>query len=173
MVSGKNTGPSGDGHSRNLSEYSPYFGDSRHEKMGYIFTYAYENTENNGIDPIPTYRHSVMAKTDIKLTDDVGVYLKGEASVLDREGVGPATEDSHRVSAGDSWQPSDSHVVQLKGYHDLYYDVPFFYSPFWVQSNPDLEPETSIGYSLGVEQLPPSPPTIPTPIPRIKKTIWS
>lgn len=288
VVSGVTTKPADDGHHRNLSEYSLYFGDSPHEKVGYLFTYAYEGTENIGKDPIPTDRHSVMAKTDIKLTDDLGVWLKGEASVFDREGVvqSPATEDSYRIAAGGSWQPTDKHVVQLKGYHylddfsaastssdrsgtigydqaeaqytlkldktqaitlgtefqrqgidyimhnkssnlsttttvdedvdtwslfaqdeltlfndlvlvpgvryddhstygdsfnpklgmmyhlfksttfrgsvgksfksptirQLYYDVPFYHSPFWVESNSDLKPEKSIGYTLGVEQ---------------------
>ncbi len=286
VVDGKTTRPSDDGHHRNLAEYSMYFGDSPHEKVGYLVTYSYEKTENIGINPIPTDRHSFMAKTDIKLTDDLGAWLKGEASTFDREGTGPATEDSYRVAAGTSWQPSDKHAVEVKGYHylddftaastssdrygtigydqaeaqytlkfgkiqaitigtefqrqgidyrmnnknanlntttnvnedvdtwslfaqdevilldvltiipgvrydehstfgdsfnpklgmmyklfastifrgsvgrafksptirQLYYDVPFYHSPFWVQSNPDLEPETSIGYSAGVEQ---------------------
>ncbi|MFH0782376.1 MAG: TonB-dependent receptor [Pseudomonadota bacterium] len=288
VASGVTTKPTDDGHHRNLSEYSMYFGDSPHEKIGYLFTYAYEGTENIGKDSIPTDRHSVMAKTDIKLTDDLGVWLKGEASVFDREGVvlSPATEDSYRIAAGGSWQPSDKHEVQLKGYHylddftaasttsdrngtigydqaeaqytlkldktqaitlgtefqrqgidykmhnkssnlsttttvnedvdtwslfaqdeltffndlvlvpgvryddhstygdsfnpklgmmyhlfqsttirgsvgkafksptirQLYYDVPFYHSPFWVESNPDLKPEKSIGYTLGIEQ---------------------
>ena len=285
VVSGKTTKTSDDGHHRNLSDYSLYFGDSPHEKIGYLVTYSYEKTENIGVDPIPTDRHSLMAKTDIKLTEDLGVWLKGEASAFDRQGSGPATEDSYRIAAGTTWHSGDKHEVQVKGYHylddftasssssnrlgtigydqaeaqytlrlgksqaitvgtevqrqgidylmnnksanllttttvkedvdtwslfaqdewtlfdaltvvpgvrydnhstygdsfnpklglmyrlfdattlraavgrsfksptirQLYYDVPFYHSPFWVQSNPDLEPETSMGYTAGVE----------------------
>lgn len=285
VVSGKTTAPSDDGHQRNLSDYSLYFGDSPHQKIGYLVTYNYEKTENIGLDPIPTDRHSLMAKTDVKLTDDLGAWLKGEASAFDRKGTGPATEDSYRVAAGTSWHPGDTHEVQVKGYHylddftaassssnrsgtiaydqaeaqytlrlgnsqaitvgaevqrqgidyltnnksanlqtmttvkedvdtvslfaqdewtlfdvltmvpgirydnhstfgdtvnpklgmmyrlfesttlrgavgrsfksptirQLYYDVPFYHSPFWVESNPNLEPETSIGYTAGIE----------------------
>lgn len=228
----------------------------------------------------------MMLKTDVAATEALDVWLKGEASVFDREGTSPATEDSYRLAGGSTYRLSDSQSVEIKGYHyiddftaesssssrfgqigysqaegqytlhlgkaqtiilgsefqrqdidyridstagslntrtnvvedvdtwslyaqdeltffqdlvvvpgarydhhstfgdsfnpklammyhlqqsttfrgavgkafksptirQLYYDVPFFHSPFWVQSNPDLEPEESIGYTLGVEQ---------------------
>lgn len=286
VVSGKVTKPSDDGHSRNISEYSMYFGDRPHEKVGYLASYAYEKGQAIGIDPIDSERHSAMTKADFTLTEDLGVWLKGEASAFEREGASPATEDSYRLAAGTTWKGGDKHVVEIKGYHyiddftassstsnrsgqiaysqgegqytlhlgksqaitvgsefqrqgidyrmtnksvglttrtnvvedvdtfslfaqdemtffdaltvvpgiryddhstygdsfnpklglmyrllqsttlrgaigkafksptirQLYYDVPYYHSPFWVESNPDLEPEKSVGYSLGVEQ---------------------
>ncbi len=286
VLNGATNKPSDDGHNRNLSEYSLYFGDRPHEKVGYLASYSYESGESVGIDPIDSDRHFLMLKTDITPTDAVDVWLKGEASVFDREGTGPATEDSYRVAGGSTWRFSNSQAVEIKGYHyiddftassisssrfgqigydqaegqytlylgktqtiivgtefqrqeidykidntagnlntrttvdedvdtwslyaqdeltlfddlvvvpgarydnhstfgdsfnpklammyrlqpsttirgavgkafksptirQLYYDVPFFHSPFWVQSNPDLEPEESIGYTLGFEQ---------------------
>jgi len=278
--------PSDDGHSRNLSEYSLYFGDRPHEKVGYLFNYSHESGEAIGADPIESIRDSVMVKSDFTLTDEFSSWLKGEASTFEREGTSPSAEDSYRISAGGSWQPSDNHAVQVKGYHyiddftassssssrmgtigydqaeaqytlslgktqaitvgtevqrqsidykmnnkggglltttnvvedvdtwslflqdeltlfndlvlvpgiryddhstygdsfnpklgmmyrlfesttfrgsvgrafksptirQLYYDVPYYHGPFWIESNPDLQPETSIGYSAGVEQ---------------------
>ncbi|MCB2215556.1 MAG: TonB-dependent receptor [Desulfobulbaceae bacterium] len=276
------TSTSDDG-SRTLSEYSLYIGDRPHEKIGYLASYSYESGESVGQDPIDSDRHSLMAKADMSVSEVVDVWLKGEASVFEREGASPRTEDSYRISAGGTWTPSESQVLYVKGYHyiddfdnistashqhgsigydqaeaqytlyfnkwqaitvgaevqqqgidylidnsngtrttvkedvvtwslfaqdeitlfdsltmipgvrldhhstfgssvnpklsmmyrltdsttvrgavgrafksptirQLYYDVPFYHSPFWIQSNPDLDPETSIGYSLGVEQ---------------------
>ena len=286
VVNGKVTKPSDDGHSRNISEYSMYFGDRPHEKIGYLASYAYEKGQAIGIDPIDSDRHSAMVKTDFTLTEDLGAWLKGEASAFEREGSSPATEDSYRLAAGTTWKGGEKHAVDIKGYHyiddftasssassrsgqigysqaeaqytlrlgktqaitvgsevqrqgidygmvnksaglttrtnvvedvdtwsiflqdeltffdaltvvpgirfddhstygdsfnpklavmyrllqsttlrgavgkafksptirQLYYDVPYYHSPFWVESNPDLEPEKSIGYSFGVEQ---------------------
>jgi outer membrane receptor for ferrienterochelin and colicins len=283
---GKTTKPSDDGHSRNLADYSMYFGDRPHEKIGYLASYAYEKGQAIGIDPIDSDRHSAMVKTDFTLTDDLGAWLKGEASAFEREGASPSTEDSYRLAAGTTWKSGDSHRVEVKGYHyiddftasssasnragqigfsqaegqytlylgkiqaitvgtefqrqgidyrmtnksaglttrtnvvedvdtwslflqdeltffdvltvvpgiryddhstygdsfnpkfavmyrllpsttlrgavgkafksptirQLYYDVPYYHSPFWIESNPNLEPEKSVGYSLGVEQ---------------------
>jgi outer membrane receptor for ferrienterochelin and colicins len=35
----------------------------------------------------------------------------------------------------------------------LYYDAPFKHKNYYIQSNPDLEPEHGVGYSLGIEHL--------------------
>jgi outer membrane receptor for ferrienterochelin and colicins len=278
--------PSDDGHSRNLSEYYAYVGDRPFDRVGYLLNYAYESGESTGQDPIDSTRHSVMTKADFTLTDQVDLWLKGEASKFEREGSSPTTEDSYRIAAAMIWKPSESHFVQVKGYHylddfeasssnsnrhgdigydqieaqytwylsknqaittgaefqrqgidyiinntsgglrtkttvkedvdttsvyaqdeltlfndltlvpgirydyhstfgdsvnpklsamyrviegtnlrgsvgksfksptirQLYYDVPFYHGPFWIKSNPDLQPEESIGYSAGVEQ---------------------
>lgn len=286
IYNGAEQKPSDEGKHRTISEAYAQFGDRPHERLGYLLNYAYESGESTGQDPIESKRHSVMAKADVKLNDHMDLWVKGEASAFEREGTSPSQEDSFRVAAGWSWQPSDQHFLQLKGYHyvddfeasssnsnrqgdigydqmelqytwyatgyqaitagaefqrqgidyiinntsgglatrttvcedvdtwslylqdeltffgnltivpgirydhhstfgdsvnpklslmyrpwesttlrgsvgkafksptirQLYYDVPFYHGPFWIRSNPDLEPEESIGYSLGVEQ---------------------
>jgi outer membrane receptor for ferrienterochelin and colicins len=281
---GKVTNTTDDG-SRNLSEYSLYFGDRVHERLGYLATYGYESGEGNGQSPIDSERHSLMMKTDLIVSDDSDVWLKGELLDFEMEGSSPREEESYRISFGADWQVVEGQALQIKGYiynndfdrlssssrsygdigynqvegqytvyltnqaitigaevqeqtidylidnfaddglrrttvnedvvttsvyaqdeltffddltvipglrydhhstfgssvnpklsvmyrlfestrlrgsvgrafksptiRQLYYDVPFYHTPFWIQSNPDLEPETSIGYSFGVEQ---------------------
>jgi outer membrane receptor for ferrienterochelin and colicins len=283
---GKTSKPSDDGELRNLSESYVNYGGRISDRTGYLINYAYESAENNGADPTEEKRNSGMVKIDSRLSDSVDGWLKGELSDYIRDGASPSTEDSYRVSAALTWQPSDSHLLQLKGYHyvdffsaessasqrygnigfdqmelqhtwkltanqlvttgaefqrqtidylmdnndgtnvsrttvkedvdtwsvffqdemnlygdftmvpgirydhhstfdesinpkfslmyrvfgattlrasvgrsfksptirQLYYDVPFYHSPFYIRSNPDLAPETSIGYSVSVEQ---------------------
>lgn len=280
-----------DGHHRNLSETYAYFGDQPYDRMGYLINYAHESGESNGQEPVESKRDSVMGKVDVKLTDPLNLWLKGEASNYARGGISTSEEDSYRLAAGLTFKPDDKHDLQFKGYHyiddfdaesssshrrgeigydqmeaqyshklggkqlitagaefqrqgidylidnytienetivrttrttvkedvdtislyfqdeltlwgnvtlvpglryddhstfgdafnpkfscmyrplkattfrasvgksfksptirQLYYDVPFYHSPFYIQSNPDLDPETAIGYSAGVEQ---------------------
>lgn len=278
--------PSDDDEWRNLSESYVYYGNRISDRTGYLINYAYESGENNGADPDEEKRNSGMVKIDSRLSDTLDGWIKGELSRYIRDGTSPSTEDSYRISAAMTWQPSDSHLLQIKGYHyidffnaessashrygnigydqmelqhtwkltdsqlvttgaefqrqtidyrinnynvaettrttvqedvdtwslfiqdeltlfgdltvvpgvrydyhstfdesvnpklslmyrlfdnttlrasagrsfksptirQLYYDIPFYHSPFYIRSNPDLEPETSIGYSAGVEQ---------------------
>lgn len=284
--SGETSKPSDDGEWRNLSESYVYYGGRISDRTGCLVNYAYESGENNGADPDEEKRNSGMVKIDSRLSDTVDGWVKGELSRYIRDGSSPSTEDSYRISAAMTWQPSDIHLLQVKGYHytdffsaessashrygnigydqmelqhtwkltanqlittgaefqrqtidyrinnynatqasrttvmedvdtwslfiqdeltlfgdftmvpgvrydhhstfdesvnpklslmyrlfegttlrasagrsfksptirQLYYDVPFYHSPFYIRSNPDLEPETSLGYSAGVEQ---------------------
>jgi outer membrane receptor for ferrienterochelin and colicins len=114
---GVTTKPSDDGEFRNLAESYVYFGDRISDRTGYLLNYAYESGQDIGADPIEEKRNSVMAKIDSTLTDQVDVWLKGELSAYERDGSSPSTEDSYRISAAMTWQPSDSTILQVKGYH--------------------------------------------------------
>ncbi len=280
---GETTKPNDDGQHRNLSEHYAYFGDQPFERMGYLINYAHESGDSTGNEPVASKRDSVMGKVDVKLSDPLEFWIKGEASAYARGGDSTSEEDSSRLSAGMRYQPGDKYTLQLKGYlyaddfdaesssshrhgqigydqlevqyshkigtnqlitagvefqrqgidylidnsnaarttvkedvdttslylqdelslfndltlvpglryddhstfgdsfnpklslmyrllkdttlrasvgkafksptiRQLYYDVPFYHSPFYIQSNPNLDPETAIGYSAGVEQ---------------------
>jgi outer membrane receptor for ferrienterochelin and colicins len=68
------------------------------------------------------------------------------------ESVNPKLSMMYRLLDATTLRASVGKSFKSPTIRQLYYDVPFYHSPFYIQSNPDLEPETSIGYSVGLEQ---------------------
>lgn len=106
--------PSDDGQSRNASQAFLSFGDRPLERLGYLIHYDYESADDIRQDPITSDRHSLMAKIDLAVTDNLDFFLKGEASKYEK--TDNREEDSHRLSAGLEWQPSADHFLAVKGY---------------------------------------------------------
>jgi len=106
--------PSDDGESRNSSQAYVSFGDKPFERFGYLLHYNYESAEDIRQDPIQSDRHSLMAKMDLDVTDDLNLYLKSEVS--DYQKAGNREEESYRISPGLEWRPSDDHFLSIKGY---------------------------------------------------------
>ena len=106
--------------------------------------------------------------TVLEDVDTISVYLQDEATLFGDLVVVPGIRYDNHSTFGDSFNPKLSLMYRMldattlrasvgKAFksptiRQLYYDVPFYHSPFYIQSNPDLEPEKSIGYSLGIEQ---------------------
>jgi outer membrane receptor for ferrienterochelin and colicins len=106
--------------------------------------------------------------TVVEDVDTISMYLQDEATLFEDLVVVPGIRYDNHSTFGDSFNPKLSLMYRMldattlrasvgKAFksptiRQLYYDVPFYHSPFYIQSNPDLEPEKSIGYSLGIEQ---------------------
>ncbi len=106
--------PSDDGHYRNSSQAYVSFGDRPLDRLGYLINYNYESAEDVREDPIQSDRHSLLVKTDFDATDNINIFLKGEAS--DYQKKGNRDEDSYRLSAGFTWEPTDKYFLMVKGY---------------------------------------------------------
>ncbi len=106
--------PSDDGKSRNMSQAYVSFGDRPLERLGYLLSYNYESADDIREDPIQSDRHSLMAKVDLAASDDLDLFLKGEASNYEK--AGNRDETSYRLLAGLDWRPGDNHVLTLKGF---------------------------------------------------------
>ncbi|WP_321494935.1 TonB-dependent receptor [uncultured Desulfobacter sp.] len=106
--------------------------------------------------------------TVIEDVDTFSIFLQDELTLFEKLTlVGGIRYDDHSTF-GDSFNPKLSAMYRVlenttlrasvgKSFksptiRQLYYDVPFYHSPFWISSNPDLEPEESIGYSFSIEQ---------------------
>ncbi|GAB6906514.1 TonB-dependent receptor [Desulfosarcina cetonica] len=124
--------------------------------------YYMNNTATvNGV----TVRTRTTVKEDV---DTFSVYLQDEWTLFNKLVLVPGLRWDHHSTFGNSFNPKLNVMYHLlentslrasvgKSFksptiRQLYYDVPYWHSPFWVASNPDLEPEESIGYSAGIEQ---------------------
>ena len=106
--------------------------------------------------------------TVLEDVDTFSIFLQDEWTLFKKLVLVPGIRYDNHSTFGDSFNPKLSAMYKLREsttlrasvgksfksptIRQLYYDVPFYHSPFWVTSNPDLEPEESIGYSLGIEQ---------------------
>ena len=100
--------------------------------------------------------------------DNWSIYAQNEITLLDRLVIVPGMRYDHHSTFGGSFNPKLSLMYRLmentnlRGsvgrafksptIRQLYYDEPFWHSPFYIASNPDLDPETSIGYNFSAEQ---------------------
>ncbi|BBO89508.1 TonB-dependent receptor plug domain-containing protein [Desulfosarcina ovata] len=115
--------------------------------------------------------NDVTVETTTTVKEDVdtfSVYLQDEWTLFDKLVLVPGLRWDDHSTFGDSFNPKLNVMYRVlentslrasvgKSFksptiRQLYYDVPFWHSPFWIASNPDLEPEESIGYSAGIEQ---------------------
>lgn len=99
---------------RNQSQAYVYIGDRPADKIGYLLQYNNESAQDIGGSRIDSERHSLMAKMDADLTDNVTLFTKGELS--DYEQKDNREEESHRLSAGVDWRAGGDHFLSLKGY---------------------------------------------------------
>jgi len=106
--------PSDDGKSRNMSQAYVSFGDRPLDKVGYLINYSYESADDIREDPIQSDRHSLMAKMNLAASDELDLFIKGEAS--DYEKTDNRDEKSYRLLAGLDWRPDDNHVLTIKGF---------------------------------------------------------
>ncbi len=106
--------PSDDGKSRNSSQAYVSFGDKPFERFGYLLHYNYESADDIRQDPIRSDRHSLMAKMDLEVTDNLNLFLKNEVSNYQK--TNNREEESYRISPGLEWRPSDDHLLSIKGY---------------------------------------------------------
>jgi len=105
--------------------------------------------------------------TVVEDVDTFSIFLQDEWTLFEKLVLVPGIRYDDHSTFGDSFNPKLSAMYRLtegttlrasvgKSFksptiRQLYYDVPFYHSPFWISSNPDLEPEESIGYSLSIE----------------------
>lgn len=106
--------PSDDGKSRNMSQGYVTFGDRPLDKLGYLINYSYESADDIREDPIQSDRHSLMTKMDLAASDDLDLFIKGEAS--DYEKTDNRDEKSYRLLAGLDWRAGDNHDLTVKGF---------------------------------------------------------
>ncbi|MBU0681521.1 MAG: TonB-dependent receptor [Proteobacteria bacterium] len=106
--------PADDGQSRNTSQAYVSFGEHPLERLGYLIHYNYESADDISQEPIQSDRHSLMAKMDLAATDNLDLFLKGEAS--DYQKTDNRDEESYRLSTGLEWRPAADHVLAVKGY---------------------------------------------------------
>ena len=124
--------------------------------------------QRQGIDYVINNGSNGSVTTVTEDVDTLSLFIQDEMVFLDDITIVPGIRYDDHSTFGDSFNPKLN--VMYKPFTDttfrasvgkafksptirqLYYDVPFYHSPFWIQSNPDLDPETSIGYTLGVEQ---------------------
>ena len=67
------------------------------------------------------------------------------------EEVNPKLSAMYRFSAATTLRGSVGRAFKSPTIRQLYYDAPYGHGSYYVQSSPDLKPETAIGYSAGVE----------------------
>lgn len=65
--------------------------------------------------------------------------------------VNPKLSAMYRFSAATTLRGSVGRAFKSPTIRQLYYDVPYGHGGYYMQANPDLKPETAIGYSAGVE----------------------
>lgn len=65
--------------------------------------------------------------------------------------VNPKLSTMYRFSPETTLRASVGRAFKSPTIRQLYYDAPYRHGSYYVQSNPDLRPETAIGYSAGVE----------------------
>ncbi|WP_035235920.1 TonB-dependent receptor plug domain-containing protein [Desulfobacter vibrioformis] len=106
--------------------------------------------------------------TVLEDVDTFSIFLQDEWTLFEKLMLVPGIRYDNHSTFGDSFNPKLSAMYRFREsttlrasvgksfksptIRQLYYDVPYYHSPFWVSSNPDLEPEESIGYSLSIEQ---------------------
>ena len=148
------------GYDQVEAQYTWYLGNSNVITTGTEF-------QRQGIDYIMDNSNGTRTTVDEDV-DTWSVYVQDELTFFDRLVAVPGIRYDHHSTFDSSFNPKLSLMYHLtdttalrgsvgKSFksptiRQLYYDVPFYHSPFWIKSNPDLDPEKSIGYSFGVEQ---------------------
>ena len=151
------------GYDQIEAQYTWYAGTSHAISAGAEF-------QRQTIDYLINNKSSTLTSTTTVLedVDTVSVYLQDEWTLFGKLVVVPGLRYDNHSTFGDSFNPKLNLMYRVlentslrasvgKSFksptiRQLYYDIPFYHSPFWIQSNPDLEPEESIGYSAGIEQ---------------------
>jgi outer membrane receptor for ferrienterochelin and colicins len=97
---------------------------------------------------------SVYAQDELTLFNDLTLVpgIRYDYHSTFGDSVNPKLSAMYRVIEGTNLRGSVGKSFKSPTIRQLYYDVPFYHGPFWIKSNPDLQPEESIGYSAGVEQ---------------------
>jgi outer membrane receptor for ferrienterochelin and colicins len=98
---------------------------------------------------------SLYLQDEIAFPDGKTVLVPGirydDHSVFGGE-LNPKLSAMYRLAAATTLRASVGRAFKSPTIRQLYYDAPYRHGSFYVQSNPDLKPETAIGYSVGVEQ---------------------
>ncbi len=117
--------------------------------------YSIENPDNSHIKVNKDIRTSscyvqdelIMLK---KLTIAGGVRLDHH-SVFGSE-VNPKVGIMYRLTPTTTLRGSVGRAFKSPTIRQLYYNAPYKHGSYYIQSNPNLDPEKSIGYTVGVEQ---------------------
>lgn len=104
---------------------------------------------DRGIDIASLYLQDEIRLSGGAMTLVLGVRYD-DHSVFGEE-VNPKLSAMYKLSAANSLRASVGRAFKSPTIRQLYYDAPYRHGSYYVQSNPDLKPETAIGYSAGVE----------------------
>ena len=66
--------------------------------------------------------------------------------------VNPKLSLMYKLFENTTFRASGGRAFKSPTIRQLYYDVPYLHYGYWNKSNPDLKPETAIGYSASIEQ---------------------
>jgi outer membrane receptor for ferrienterochelin and colicins len=163
-------------HFDSLSTSSHRHGEIGYDQMETQYTWYVSNNQSvttgaefqrQGIDYVMDNANGTKT-TVLEDVDTWSLYAQDELTFFDHLVVVPGLRYDNHSTFGDSFNPKLSLMYRLSGsttlrgsvgksfksptIRQLYYDVPFYHGPFWIRSNPDLEPEKSIGYQASIEQ---------------------
>jgi outer membrane receptor for ferrienterochelin and colicins len=105
---------------------------------------------DRGVDTASLYLQDEMAIPGGKMTLVPGLRYD-DHSVFGEE-VNPKLSAMYRLAEATTLRGSVGRAFKSPTIRQLYYDAPYGHGSYYVQSNPDLKPETAIGYSVGLEQ---------------------
>lgn len=105
---------------------------------------------DKGVDTASLYLQDEMAIPGGKMTLVPGLRYD-DHSVFGEE-VNPKLSAMYRLAETTTLRGSVGRAFKSPTIRQLYYDAPYGHGSYYVQSNPDLKPETAIGYSAGIEQ---------------------
>ena len=97
---------------------------------------------------------SLYIQDEITLFDDftlVGGFRYDDHSTFGDE-LNPKLNLMYRFSEDTTFRASAGRAFKSPTIRQLYYNTPYRHGDYYVQSNADLEPETSAGYSISIEQ---------------------
>lgn len=142
-------------------QYSWYAGDTHTLTMGAEFQrqaidYTIDNPDGStvrvdeDIDTFSLYLQDEILLFNDKLNIVPGVRYDDHSTF--GEEVNPKLSGMYRLYETTTLRASVGRAFKSPTIRQLYYDAPYNHGSFYALSNPDLDPETSIGYSAGVEQ---------------------
>ena len=117
---------------------------------------------SNDPDPIPEYSYSSSASIPLKTMNTMGYYLQDQIKLFDRSftTLGVRYDDNNRFGGHETWRANELYTIKetstrLKGSYGTGFKAPTLnqlYDTIYLSGNPNLKPETSRGWDVGVEQ---------------------
>lgn len=103
---------------RNMAQVSVGYSDKITDKAGYLLSYNYDSGDDISEEPLEADRHSLLAKFDATVMEELDLTSKVEVS--DYEKTDNRDEQSYRLSLGGDYKLADDHLISFKGYTYLW-----------------------------------------------------
>jgi len=145
-------------YTRYLSDWNALTlgGEVQTQGIDYVIHNYDKNGKESGIVTVneDVKTSSLYVQDEITLFEDFTIVagLRYDDHSTFGSEVNPKLSLMYKLFENTTFRVSGGRAFKSPTIRQIYYDIPYLHGGYWNKSNPDLKPETAIGYSASVEQ---------------------